>query len=218
MKPFVIHSQAISLLDQQVAELQAEYASQMQCQKGCSSCCADNFKVRWIEAAKLLEAFASLPAETANTVLEQLNAPANGSCPLLVDGACSVYTSRPALCRAYRVIVKLRNEFATCHLNFNEPNLGVPLKGLDLQPYYELLDELSTELWRNHPLATMTGSAEPPVLTIRDFLNLFFQQVQTPKVVGSSQEAIAIGPEPLIVDNVHTMHPPMEESDQSLTA
>lgn len=141
-------TQVYAHLDNQVASLQQRYASHMQCKAGCSNCCIDGFKVRLVEALVVWHALCQLPTETLATVLAKIQKPKTGDslsqCPLLSDtGQCSVYNARPALCRAFGVLVKLEDTVATCDLNFTKLPTTPQLDVLDLVPYYAVLDELS---------------------------------------------------------------------------
>jgi Fe-S-cluster containining protein len=177
---FEIYEQALETLEKQVQPLVAEYREQMQCRKGCSSCCRDGFTIRTVEAMYLFKGLMESSPETLMTAVSQLSNPAkqedgHNCCPLLIEGACSVYAHRPVLCRAYGLIVKLRHKIATCPLNFEDALQG-QIKVFDLVPYYDLLDELSNRMWQEMPELRFNDDAESPHLSISKFLKVFLSQ------------------------------------------
>ncbi|MBX2861638.1 MAG: YkgJ family cysteine cluster protein [Vampirovibrio sp.] len=186
---FDYHQQTLTTLDKQSAELHEANADEINCKKGCSSCCIDGFKIRYIEAAWLLNGFAQLPPAIAQQIMQQVQAKpdAIGKCPLLIDDACSLYQHRPALCRAYGVLVKVNDQVSTCDLNFNDApdtdSLPDTYPVLDLHAYYEVLDDLSDRLWQSSnqtPLAAALQSdinsdvSKLPVFSIRSLFQAFF--------------------------------------------
>jgi Fe-S-cluster containining protein len=165
----------LSLLDELAEPLQAEYRPWMACQKGCSGCCMDGFKIRYAEALLLFQGFLTLPPEEQALVLNQVNASSEsrqGKCPLLVDGACSLYAWRPALCRAYGLLVKLNDNISSCSLNFQDIPREVGLKTFDIGLFYDTLHELSVYLWQ----VDHGPGQDPPFQTITQF----FQDMSNP--------------------------------------
>src|SRR5688572_8868351 len=100
-----IYRQACQTVDQQVAGLQEKFQSQMQCRRGCSSCCESvSFRIRAIEAQALWEGYQQASSDIQKAIRKNLQNPKAGheqDCPVLIDGACGLYADRPALCRAY---------------------------------------------------------------------------------------------------------------------
>jgi Fe-S-cluster containining protein len=175
---FEIYAQVMDTLDHKVRIFHEEFKHHLNCRKGCSSCCQNiHFKIRHIEASYLLQGYEQLPDEAKLKILNNLKYPSESEqhhCPALVDGACSLYEHRPAVCRAFGIIIELGDELAVCPLNFTETIPGEPLKKLDLVPYYDLLDELSNRLWNQE---RTVQTAEPansslvaPRVSIRQFL------------------------------------------------
>jgi Fe-S-cluster containining protein len=192
---FDTYADVMTTLDQTTAELATEYQAQMQCRAGCFGCCIDGFRIRYIEAVEILKGFAQLPPEQAAQVIAQLQGPSTGRCPMLVEGQCSVYANRPALCRAFGLIVQVQDSYGSCSLNFQEVESLSSLKALNLSPYYEVIEELSQRLWEAQPLpnlpATVDGSTEPgkaPRLSIRRYLSslLSLQAQAEPCPAGSA--------------------------------
>lgn len=142
-------------LDSQVAVLSEHYRAYMRCEAGCSSCCLDGFRIRLSEVLLLWEGLCQLPPADFADILQKIQSMSAepqqpmAPCPLLDEaGRCRVYAHRPALCRAFGVLVEMDGNIATCHLNFTEDDRKVmpkeQLSTLQLTPFYEILDELST--------------------------------------------------------------------------
>ena len=165
------YTQTIGTLDGQVAEFHAEFRQYLQCKQGCAGCCKTNveFRISYIEAVALQQALIALPAAQQARIRENL-ASGKPDCPLLVNERCSVYASRPALCRAYGTIIQMGETVATCELNFNGVDADIPLKKLDLLPYYNVLDDLSALVYKPE---SPENNNFPPKHSIRDFLTLF---------------------------------------------
>lgn len=183
------------ILTPQLQALTTEYAAHLQCGKGCFGCCRDGFKIRVVEAMALWTAFAQVAPEVRSRLQAQLlseaasNAGAGGACPVLLDGLCALYDSRPVLCRAFGLILSLNGETGTCELNFQtvEPGHG-PLKILTLDPYYDLLDELSQRLWTDCRALSPSLPETPPLLSIRQYFALLASMAG---VVSDSTESFA---------------------------
>src|SRR5690606_18588291 len=96
-------------------------------------------------------------------------------CPILVDGVCSLYEYRPALCRAFGPVVKLEETYGTCELNFQNIEAIESLKALDLPPFYALLNDLSKMLWERNPQwhGENGPDDDPPLFSIRELLEVF---------------------------------------------
>ncbi len=159
-------------LDNVSAMLQEKHQAFLQCKAGCDDCCRDGFRIRWAEAVMLMAGVSQLPPEDLVKIQENLKRPVEpgspSSCPLLINHQCSVYDFRPALCRAYGVLVDVNGTVATCHLNYRDLDPeNYPREILTLAPYYEALEALSQVLWQASPALSAT---EPPFTTIRDLL------------------------------------------------
>jgi Fe-S-cluster containining protein len=175
-KSFDYYQQVIATLDKQVAQLQAESRQHLQCKKGCSSCCENvRFKISYIEALQLTKGFAELPQLKKQAVVDNLKQE-SPDCPFLVEGSCAVYQFRPALCRAYGLLIQVGEALGTCSLNFNEIQAGEALKKLDILPYYRLLEDLSATLWKDVMKLSREVGPEPPKLSIPEFMNLLLSR------------------------------------------
>jgi Fe-S-cluster containining protein len=172
----------MATLDKQVAQLQKEFKHHLNCKQGCSSCCENvQFKISYIEALMLVQGFNSLPQNTKKQVLSNVESK-SPHCPFLVEGSCSAYESRPALCRGYGLLLQVGSDVGTCSLNFNEAlKPGESLKKLDMQPYYTVLEELSEPLWQSRIAKAKAASIalDPsPRQSIRSFMDLLLSTSQ----------------------------------------
>jgi Fe-S-cluster containining protein len=140
-------------VDWLTAKLQARYSKHLVCRAGCSGCCHHHLSVFAVEAEEARAAIESLPAPIRVRLEEQarevINREARGeqvSCPMLVDDRCSIYESRPLICRTQGLPMLMEaedggSEVDFCPLNFtgagavddlDEDHL-VPLEALNLR-------------------------------------------------------------------------------------
>jgi Fe-S-cluster containining protein len=123
MAVFRYYRQLLEQVDKWTAEMIRRYQAHLMCRKGCDLCCQRKFSVSAVEAYKIASLFHELPATVQRAVRKRKQ-----SCSFLVKGACSVYESRPIICRTYGLPSLHRNEKAEgeiswCELNFtNVPN------------------------------------------------------------------------------------------------
>lgn len=162
-------------LDKNVGQLYEQYGSMMECRKGCNQCCIDNFNIRYIEAVIVLMAVTSLPPETVSPILANLQDPNRTQCPLLIDGGCSIYESRPFMCRAFGLVLKHGERYGACELNKEQFQALPSVNVLDMPPYYDVLDTLSNRLWAASPMQSLPPSDEAPKHSIKHWLLALFQ-------------------------------------------
>ncbi|AJE04935.1 YkgJ family cysteine cluster protein [Geobacter pickeringii] len=133
----------IQRVDALCQRIEARFADQIVCRKGCSDCCR-HLSLFPVEGAALAEAVAALPPAEAEQIRSKARqASSDGPCPLLADGACLLYAARPLICRTHGMPLitaadgERRIDF--CPLNFQ----GVPsLPGdavIDLDRLNEIL-------------------------------------------------------------------------------
>lgn len=117
-------------LDEQLARVRRQHAAPA-CARGCAMCChlrvmatpAEVFGLaRYIRrqlAPAALEDLAGQVSATAarlHAIPRERLLATNVPCPLLVDGACSMYAARPFNCRAYHSL-----DVDACTASFNNP-------------------------------------------------------------------------------------------------
>jgi uncharacterized protein len=143
----------IKHVDLLTAKLQARYSKHLVCRAGCDGCCHHHLSVFAVEAEEARAAINTLPAairarveEQAREVIKREARGAPVACPLLVDGRCSIYESRPLICRTQGLPLLMEaedgeREVDFCPLNFtaagavddlDEDHL-VPLDALNLR-------------------------------------------------------------------------------------
>lgn len=71
----------------------------VQCARGCSSCCVVGLTVCAVEATRLRRAIDGLEAGVRQKVRSQASDDSRTQCVLLVDDSCVVYDARPMVCR-----------------------------------------------------------------------------------------------------------------------
>jgi Fe-S-cluster containining protein len=123
-----------------VAEVDAEFrrnrtlhGNRIQCRSGCSECCHQLFRITEIDADHIANALAAMASadrealrDRARTYLDALQqlppeSPRRLGCPALVDGVCTIYESRPLICRKFGMPLynpEKPDRIFACELNF----------------------------------------------------------------------------------------------------
>lgn len=91
------------------------------CCPGCSTCCL-SISVFPVEAAAISEAISSLSQEKRILIQKQASEPSD-ACPLLCNGLCVVYESRPIICRTHGLPIIL-DEGGTRRIDVCPMNCG----------------------------------------------------------------------------------------------
>ncbi len=98
---FKNYRELVAKVDEFSRRVRDEFAPVMSCREGCSDCCR-HIAVFPVEAAFLAASLKSLPAEAAAPIrLRARAASREGECPLLQEGRCLLYASRPLICRTH---------------------------------------------------------------------------------------------------------------------
>jgi len=91
----------------------------LNCAPGCHKCCMD-FRVFPVE-------FFSILKENENKKVNIRNVAKEGECMFLIDGMCSIYESRPIICRTHGLPILSMGEddweLSYCELNFTSEDL-----------------------------------------------------------------------------------------------
>jgi uncharacterized protein len=140
-------------VDRLAAKLQARYSKHLVCRAGCAECCHHHLSVFAVEAEEARAAIEALPVpirarveEQAREVIKLETQDEPVACPLLIDNRCSIYESRPLICRTQGLPLLIEaddeeREVDFCPLNFtgagaiddlDEDHL-VPLDALNLR-------------------------------------------------------------------------------------
>lgn len=121
-------------VDRLTRRLSDRYSIYLECRSGCSGCCRHHLSVFRVEADRIARKIAELPEKTRETIADQAAEvelkEARGeevSCPLLVDDRCSIYESRPLICRTQGLPLiyetdEEEHEVDFCPLNFTAPD------------------------------------------------------------------------------------------------
>ncbi|MFO7979008.1 MAG: YkgJ family cysteine cluster protein [Bacteroidales bacterium] len=106
-------------LDAHCRELSQLHESQMVCGAGCDQCCMD-FSIFPVEYHAIKMEISSLPGQI-------LTAGPHSPCPFLVEHRCTIYSSRPLICRTQGLPLLFMNEdqweLSACELNFQNYDL-----------------------------------------------------------------------------------------------
>jgi len=133
-------------VDELAAKLQARYSKHLACRAGCSGCCHHHLSVFAVEAETVRTAIEELPTQVRARVEAQarevIKREAHGeavTCPLLIDDCCSIYQSRPLICRTQGLPLLMEaedgeQEIDFCPLNFTEAGAVDDLDENNLAP------------------------------------------------------------------------------------
>ncbi len=148
------YRQLIEYADSLTAKLSSRYAEHLVCRSGCSGCCHHHLSVFSVEAATVRAGIEALPEplriqlnEQARKTLELEARGQSAICPMLIDDRCSVYESRPMICRTQGLPLLIEAEDGEaevdfCPLNFTDENAMADLD----QDYLVPLDDLNLKL------------------------------------------------------------------------
>jgi len=175
------YEQFVCSVDDLSALLSRRYQQHLACRAGCSGCCHHHLSLFPVEAAALKEAIVKLPPEQrtkieaqARQTIEREQGGESVSCPLLVDDRCSVYASRPFICRTQGLPLLIEAEDGElevdfCPLNFTAPaatddldgDYLVPLDGLNL-----ILAQINLEFCRANGISDQESGIRPSIADI----------------------------------------------------
>lgn len=108
-----------------------KYSSQMKCSMGCSACCHQQFSIFNWEAFVITEWFEKLSLDGRNKIKKgwlqnsDENLVQHSPCVFLVNHQCSIYETRPLICRTQGLVLEVLNESQQptidyCPLNFED--------------------------------------------------------------------------------------------------
>jgi Fe-S-cluster containining protein len=175
------YEQFVSSIDELSALLSRRYHQHLACRDGCSGCCHHHLSVFPVEAATLKEAIDKLPPEQrskieaqARETIEREQRGEAVSCPLLVEDRCSVYASRPFICRTQGLPLLIEAEDGElevdfCPLNFTAPAATDDLDGDYLVPLDRLnlsLAQINLEFCRTDGVPDQESGKRPSIADI----------------------------------------------------
>jgi hypothetical protein len=125
----------VDKVDDLCRAIEKEYVENIACRRGCDGCCR-HISLFPVEAVNLAQALQRLPESVAMHIREKARAASpDGPCPLLEDGACSLYSSRPIICRTHGLPI-LTKESGKPALDFCPKNF----RGVESLPGRAVID------------------------------------------------------------------------------
>lgn len=123
-------------------DLKEKFGQQITCHLGCVGCCQQQLTLSLIEADFISQAIKNLSNIQQQKILLAAQSIKNktnktNACPLLDGFACSVYNSRPVICRTHGFPITFKDEESeelfldVCPLNFSEDGESVELNLTD---------------------------------------------------------------------------------------
>lgn len=144
---------ALKELYQKVAEFENGLSpftrSKMQCQNKCSRCCRVNISVFQVEADLITAWFVGLSEEQKQILKKSwLVSSENGVCSLLKNDSCTIYETRPLICRTqglvFRFIQDSKELLDVCPLNKDVLEKVQPKEILNLDLLNLILSQLES--------------------------------------------------------------------------
>ena len=157
----------IEQADLLTAKLQARYSKHLACRAGCSGCCRHHLSVFAVEAEEARAAIEILPAQVRASVegqaREVIKREARGepvACPLLVNDRCSIYESRPMICRTQGLPLLMEAEDGEQLCPFVHSVVGWPkLTPASLEPRLSWAGRVALSLAAGFPYRAARGVA-----------------------------------------------------------
>lgn len=138
------YRELVAKVDATFAAIHSKHAAQMQCGRGCTSCCKPGLTVCAVENATIREYLSTHPVAPAGDRTDR--------CSMLAsDGACTIYPVRPLVCRSHGAPLAFKEQGQerrdVCPLNFatSAADAGAVLEALSPQDCINL-DTLNTLL------------------------------------------------------------------------
>jgi len=141
-------------VDRIAGRIAAYYSKHLVCAVDCSACCRHHLSVFEVEAATVRRAVRSLPRETRETLKLQAQQALAGTaqgdsppCPLLIDQKCSIYASRPIICRTQGLPLLIERDDGIQQVDFCPRNFSAPGATNDLdENHLVVLEEMNERL------------------------------------------------------------------------
>lgn len=139
---FLHYQKLLSDIEIITKDLKERFSQQITCHLGCIGCCQQQLTLSLIEVDFISLAIKNLPTNQQQKILLAAQAIKNktnqtNACPLLDNISCSVYESRPVICRTHGFPITFKDEESeelfldVCPLNFSEDGESVELNLTD---------------------------------------------------------------------------------------
>ena len=139
----------IAGVDRRCRRIISRHRDQIACRKGCAgNCCRIHLSIYPVEAVSLSLALQRLDPATRRRIERKARLTYSfGPCPLLEDGACSMYHARAVICRTHGLPVlaeyRGRRSIGFCQKNFRELSRIPPQDIIDLTSLNTSLAEIN---------------------------------------------------------------------------
>jgi len=117
-KPLNAYKALIAQLSGIEKNLLSAHRRQITCSKGCFECCKLGSAFA-VEAAVIRKASRRLSGKARGLISEN-GKKRTGYCPYLIGGACSIYVSRPVICRTHGYPLMIGGKITFCGMNFKK--------------------------------------------------------------------------------------------------
>ena len=132
-------------------QLKERFSQQITCHLGCTGCCQQHLSLFPIEAALVKKTVQEVSKEIKQRVVQNARQffqenNTTETCPLLLDGQCSIYSYRPIICRTHGYPISFQEKpqevyLDVCPLNFSQEGEfellqlkdSIPLERLNLR-------------------------------------------------------------------------------------
>lgn len=147
------YNQLVVAIEKDMRRLESVHSGALQCRPSCDHCCAP-FSLLPIEAAIVRKAHEKLHAESKSIVSRQAR-DQNAQCPFLIQSTCSIYPSRPIICRTHGLPIayideeKEAIEVSACPINFPDHALFEREGLLFMDPFNAKLAEINYDFARS---------------------------------------------------------------------
>lgn len=112
---FVQYEKFLLDLDRKLSAYFERDKDKIFCRKGCDYCCKNaDYPLSYLEMQYLMNTFLNLEKTLHDKVRDNIKTLVNTGkkpyiCPFLIDGECSVYSSRPVTCRVHGLAFLMKN-------------------------------------------------------------------------------------------------------------
>ncbi|MFY9223585.1 MAG: YkgJ family cysteine cluster protein [Blastocatellia bacterium] len=139
---FLHYQKLLSDIEVITKSLKERFSQKITCHLGCVGCCQQQLTLSLIEADFISLTIRNLPTDQQQKILlaaQDIKNKTNktDTCPLLDGFACSIYKSRPVICRTHGFPITFKDEESeeifldVCPLNFSEDGESVELNLTD---------------------------------------------------------------------------------------